>query len=271
MEIDTLRHTLIQIETYCSQHNLLIFQGDISAGQESFWENKSPEDWQKFLSFMTATGGGILYLSELVFEPEEVAGDTLFPKQGGLDDDSGNAYATAAHSKETHRGEVAAFYLSFLHNGVCYRYEQEASWYAEQGEENDPEPDAPRMATPDILESARLEVEEEEAEKLAQAITADPEYLKLKTTSEQHHFICKAVLRKGSNNRLLIPETIFAVSRIRREEIQPKLDGEYRQKVKALRLERPKVTKVEVATMLDLNPRHINRYWGPRDVSEYER
>lgn len=251
--VKDLKDHIKEIESYCANHNLKTYPTsslDIELVDLTPLEFNG-EDWFRFLDLIRALDAKMVVLSTETNELD--LEDKMNTYKAGLEGDQLKEFSQALRVVQSRKGELVHFQLNFFQGNINYQFRKEASWinsYDLVKKALEMEPEDTNSVT---------QLKETEVEDWARKLVLDPKYRSAKDRFDRERIANNSTVIKGIGeyrNRFLV---IRRAEEIFEQEIQPGIDEEYSQKIKAMK--KAGLKKIEVKSRLKIGDAVLNKFW----------
>lgn len=272
MQQDSLLPAIEQISDFCKQHRIALFYGELLDERlgRCQWESSAATGLEDYLAVMQTLGVKVLHLSLL----ENSIGDEELQQIREEIKESAQekrtVYEPYIELLSSRLQEPIQLSLSFIYNDIDYQYTLESAlWHphaALSGFFLDDEDPTKQELDEELEEAGRpfynsRRASEEVILETARQIITELKYIHARHLKERRKVAKQLAQSKGIALEYDRTRVADAAEELFKEEVEALRDQDRREKVQSLRKERPKISKRDAATLLNIPERDLNKYW----------
>ncbi|RYY43441.1 MAG: hypothetical protein EOO06_19690 [Chitinophagaceae bacterium] len=272
MNQDSLLPAIERIKDFCKQHGIALFYGELLDEKLGHcqWENDELTGLEGYLAVMHTLGVKILHLSllENTIDQEELAQIKEELKESAQEKRA--VYEPYAELLSNRTREPIQLSLSFIFGGIDYQYTLESalfhphaalsSFFLDDDDPTKEELDEELQEAGHPFYNSRR-VSEDVIQETARKIITEPKYMHARHQKERSKVAKQLAQSNGIALEYDRTRVADEAEDLFKEEVEALRDQDRKEKVQALRKERPKISKRDASNLLNIPERDLNKYW----------
>ncbi len=257
---DELKREIDTIRRQCETLSLFVVCGDFAREKMPIvhWKQLESPEWKPFLELAKRMAVSVIIVEQFEFEedtighlrPEQIETEDLEEEDEETDKSSQEneePWMAIKRKYETHHGQIYAYSLHWVKEGLCYSFDREASWYAELAA------DVEQLRGKLEAEAIQVEQEipdltDEEVEEIASKLASDEFFQKATNRSSRQYAVKKRFPEVFAQHPRQVSEIINQAKGRFELEIKPELEISLDKQISVLSKEG--LSKEEIAKKL---------------------